>query len=54
MNFFEGVSKQTVTKFISFFHDIVFNPNTVLWKEGDIPEYFFLISHGLCEISRLT
>jgi hypothetical protein len=52
MHHFDGVSKQTVIKFTNNFHEHTFNTSTELWKEGDLPTFFFLIKRGRCELYR--
>ena len=52
MKLFPGNSKSIITRFIQFLRPISFNPNSILWREGDEPKFYFLILKGRVELFR--
>ncbi|CAD8205098.1 unnamed protein product [Paramecium octaurelia] len=52
MKLFNGASKFTVTKFIQNLRTIQFSAQTILWKEGDEPKFYFLILKGRVQLYR--
>ncbi|CAD8102300.1 unnamed protein product [Paramecium sonneborni] len=53
MKLFNGASKFTVSKFIQNLRSIHFPSQTILWKEGDEPKFYFLIQKGRVELYRV-
>ncbi|CAD8074258.1 unnamed protein product [Paramecium primaurelia] len=52
MKLFNGASKFTVSKFIQNLRTINFASQTILWKEGEEPKFYFLIQKGRVELFR--